>query len=33
MQLLPLEFGLRYEAAVLDWFDALPAAIRPRIDD
>jgi hypothetical protein len=22
-----LDFGIRYEQAVLDWFDALPAAI------
>ena len=24
-----LEFGLRHEEAVLDWFDALPALLRP----
>ncbi|MEX2289829.1 MAG: PadR family transcriptional regulator [Mycobacteriales bacterium] len=26
-QLLTLDFGIRYEQAVLDWFDALPAAL------
>ena len=25
--LVPLDFGLRYEAAVLDWFDALPPEV------
>ena len=25
-----LEFGLRHEAAVLDWFDALPATLGGR---
>lgn len=27
--LLPLEFGIRYEKAVLEWFDHLPDAFRP----
>lgn len=27
--LVTLDFGLRYETAVLGWFDALPAEVRP----
>ena len=29
-RLATLEFGLRHEEAVLDWFDALPAILAPR---
>lgn len=29
LDLVTLDFGLRYEQAVLDWFDALPAPLRP----
>ncbi len=32
VDLVTLEFGLRYEAAVVDWFATLPAAWRPGDD-
>jgi len=31
-QVLTLDFGIRYEQAVLDWFDALPAALSGGVD-